>query len=131
MDAPFAQCAPRLIGESNTGSCRIQTPFCTCASMAQPTEQCVHTVRLTSILPPSPSLAASARPMTLKGSCEATAPAPTVKPERLRNARRSSVLPITADRPRDRRDCGAAVADDFFVSSMGRLLRLSPSGSNC
>src|SRR5688572_15469530 len=43
IDAPFAQCAPRLIGESNTGSCLIHTPFCTTASIAQPTEQCVHT----------------------------------------------------------------------------------------
>src|SRR6185295_144028 len=51
IDAPLAQCAPRLMGESNTGSCRIQTPSCTTASMAQPTEQCVQTVRLTSILP--------------------------------------------------------------------------------
>src|SRR3982750_908737 len=46
--APLAQCAPRLIGESNTGSWRIQTPFSTTASTAQPTEQCPHTVRLTS-----------------------------------------------------------------------------------
>src|SRR5216684_2287437 len=52
-DAPLAQCAPRLSGESNTGSWRTHTPFCTTASMAQPTEQCVHTVRFTSILPPS------------------------------------------------------------------------------
>src|SRR6185295_5676054 len=29
IDAPLAQCAPRLSGESNTGSWRIQTPFCT------------------------------------------------------------------------------------------------------
>src|SRR2546422_173449 len=50
-DAPLAQCAPRLRGESNTGSCRTHTPFCTTASMAQPTEQCVHTERLTSMLP--------------------------------------------------------------------------------
>src|SRR6478609_11591198 len=50
IDAPFAQCAPRLMGESNTGSCRIHTPFCTTASIAQPTEQCVHTERFTSIL---------------------------------------------------------------------------------
>ena len=49
IDAPLAQCAPRLIGESNTGSWRIQTPFSTTASIAQPTEQCVQTVRLTSI----------------------------------------------------------------------------------
>ncbi len=49
-EAPLAQCAPRLSGESNTGSCRIQTPFSTTASTEQPTEQCVHTVRLTSTL---------------------------------------------------------------------------------
>ena len=47
-EAPLAQCAPRLSGESNTGSCRVQTPFSTVASTAQPTEQCVQTVRLTS-----------------------------------------------------------------------------------
>src|SRR6478752_8873487 len=46
-DAPLAQCAPRLIGESNTGSWRTQMPFSTTASMAQPTEQCEHTVRRT------------------------------------------------------------------------------------
>src|SRR5215469_15795259 len=54
-DAPLAQCAPRLSGESNTGSWRIQTPFSTTASIEQPTEQWVQTVRLTSIV-----LAASA-----------------------------------------------------------------------
>ena len=47
-EAPLAQCAPRLSGESNTGSWRIQTPFSTIASTEQPTEQCVQTVRLTS-----------------------------------------------------------------------------------
>ena len=46
-EAPLAQCAPRLSGESNTGSWRTHTPFCTTASIAQPTEQCVHTVRFT------------------------------------------------------------------------------------
>src|SRR5687767_5520117 len=51
IDAPFAQCAPRLIGESNTGSCLTHTPFCTTASIAQPTEQCVQTERFTSIWP--------------------------------------------------------------------------------
>ena len=64
----MAQCAPRLIGESNTGSWRIQTPSCTTASMAQPTEQCVQTVRLTSILPAGAS-AAFASPIMLNGSC--------------------------------------------------------------
>src|SRR5262249_24137151 len=48
IEAPFAQCAPRLSGESNTGSCRVQTPFSTTASTEQPTEQCEQTVRLTS-----------------------------------------------------------------------------------
>src|SRR3954466_4213954 len=51
--APLAQCAPRLIGESNTGSWRTQTPFSTTASTAQPTAQWPHTVRLTSILRPA------------------------------------------------------------------------------
>src|SRR6476659_948396 len=49
--APLAQCAPRLIGESNTGSWRTHTPFSTTASTAQPTEQWLHTVRRTSTLP--------------------------------------------------------------------------------
>src|ERR1700757_3167192 len=52
-EAPFAQCAPRLSGESNTGSCRTQTPFSVTASTEQPTEQCVQTVRFTSSLPVS------------------------------------------------------------------------------
>src|SRR5690348_481698 len=47
-EAPLAQCPPRLSGESNTGSWRTQTPFSTTASMAQPTEQWVQTVRFTS-----------------------------------------------------------------------------------
>src|SRR5262245_53964779 len=51
IEAPLEQCAPRLIGESNTGSCRIHTPFWTTASIEQPTEQWVQTVRLTSIGP--------------------------------------------------------------------------------
>src|SRR2546422_4952182 len=87
-DGPLAQCAPRLRGESNTGSCRTHTPFCTTASMAQPTEQCVHTERLTSMLPLL-SAAASALPIMLNGNCEANAPAPAAMPERFRNARRS------------------------------------------
>ncbi len=60
----MAQCAPRLIGESNTGSCLVQTPFSTTASIAHPTEQCVQTVRLISTLPPA-SFFASAVPIML------------------------------------------------------------------
>src|SRR6185436_3425957 len=84
IEAPFAQCAPRLIGESNTGSCLVHTPFSTTASTAQPTEQCVQTLRLTSVLPAAALSAAGASPTMLNGSWLATAPAPTVMPERLR-----------------------------------------------
>src|SRR5512140_1597785 len=63
IDEPFAQCAPRLIGESNTGFCRVHTPFSTVASTAQPTEQCVQTVRLTSALVAASSFCAAAVPM--------------------------------------------------------------------
>ena len=66
--APFAQWPPRFSGESNTGSCRTHTPFWTTASAAQPTEQCVHTVRRVSTLPSPPAAlgasAASALPIT-------------------------------------------------------------------
>ena len=64
IEAPLAQCAPRLIGESNTGSCLVQTPFSTTASIAQPTEQCVQTVRLISMAPAASSFA-SAMPIML------------------------------------------------------------------
>src|SRR5207245_4168564 len=47
-EAHFAQCAPRFSGESNTGSWRTQTPLSVTASIEQPTEQCVHTVRFPS-----------------------------------------------------------------------------------
>src|SRR3954469_11731132 len=115
-EAPLAQCAPRLIGESNTGSWRTHTPFTTTASMAQPTEQCVQTERFTSALPSSALACAS--PIMLKGSCEATAPAPSVIPERLRNARRSIVLLV--GRPRERRAWGTASLVALRVSSMER-----------
>src|SRR5881628_2898715 len=101
-EAPLAQCAPRLSGESNTGSWRTHTPFCTTASIAQPTEQCVQTERLTSILPAFSS-AASALPIMLKGSWLANAPAPAASPERLRKARRSIVFASMPERLRERR----------------------------
>src|SRR5512135_1223043 len=118
-EAPLAQCPPRLSGESNTGSCRVHTPFSTTASMAQPTEQCVHTVRRTSTLPlAAGASAASERPIMLNGSWVASAPAPTVNPDRLRNVRRSIVLARTPDTLRARRGWATAVAADFLVSSM-------------
>src|SRR5690606_2532932 len=123
IEAPLAQCEPRLIGESNTGSWRTHTPFSTTASMAQPTEQCVQTVRLTSTFL-SPEAWALASWTMLNGSWEATAPAPMVTPERFRNVRRSIVFASTPDNPRARRDCGAAAAPAFLVSSMACLLDL-------
>src|SRR4030095_9218602 len=62
-EAPFAQCAPRFSGESNTGSWRTHTRFWTMASIEQPTEQCVQTVRFTSGFAADASLAASAFPI--------------------------------------------------------------------
>src|SRR2546423_7444615 len=115
-EAPFAQCAPRLSGESNTGSWRTQTPFCTTASIEQPTEQCVHTVRFTSSLPSSAF--ASARSMMLNGSCEATAAPPTPMPERLRKARRSIVFVCVPETARASRCRGASWAVAWRVSSM-------------
>src|SRR5687768_10590402 len=117
IEAPFAQCAPRLIGESNTGSWRTHTPFSTTAPMAQPTEQRVHTVRLTSTF--FDASCASAVPIMLYGSCEAPAPAPTVRPERLRKPRRSRVF--ASGKPRASRGWGTALEVAFRVSSMSCL----------
>src|SRR4029079_3666610 len=115
-EAPLAQCAPRLIDESNTGSWRTHTPFCTTASMAQPTEQWVHTVRLNPSLPSR--FFASARSIIEKGSCDATAPAPTPIPERFRKVRRSIVFARALVAASDRRDCGAALLLALRVRSM-------------
>src|SRR5205085_2555656 len=121
--APFAQCAPRLIGESNTGSWRTHTPFSTTASTAQPTEQCVHTVRFTSMRP-SPI----AGPLSLAWafftsvSWEAAMPTPTPSPERRRKARRS-IVGRADESPRCRlctngERAVAWVEPVFFVSNM-------------
>ena len=94
---PLAQCAPRLMGESKTGSWRTHTPFSTTASTEHPTEQWVQTVRRTAVSPTFISFAASALPTSENGSWLAKAPAPTVRPERFRNVRRSMVLAMNAD----------------------------------
>src|SRR6185503_2286455 len=96
MLAPLAQCAPMLMGESNTGSWRTHTPSVTTASMAQPTEQCVHTVRRTTVLPVFAASAAVADPIMPSGSWLAKAAAPAVMPVPLRNARRSTVRAASA-----------------------------------
>jgi hypothetical protein len=114
-DAPFAQCAPRLSGDSNTGSWRVHTPFSTVASMLHPTEQCVHTVRFFSTL--TPSFCACAGAMAPYGSWLANAPAPAAIPERLRNVRRS-IVDNEAPASLRRRGPAIGVASDLRVSSM-------------
>src|SRR5690606_14105283 len=130
MDAPFAQCAPRFSGESNTGSWRTQTPFSTTASIEQPTEQCVQTVRLTSMLRAGSEVCASAFSTMLNEKAPAAAPAPTPTPERFRNVRRSIVVESAERTPRARLAVsapGAGVAADLRCSSMSRLLVLRSS----
>src|SRR6185503_3619896 len=117
--APFAQCAPRFSGESNTGSWRTQTPFSTTASIEQPTEQCVQTVRCTSRLTFADSSAACALPIVPYGSWLANAPA--TRPERFRNARRS-IVAMVAPMPRDSRGPARRALSDLRVSSMMLLL---------
>src|SRR5688572_15286316 len=127
-EAPLAQCAPRLMGESNTGSWRTQTPSTTIASIAQPTEQCVHTERLTSVLPVLACALASE--ITLSGSWLAKAAAPAAIPEPLRNERRSNVRAPSAEAARASGSTFWALASDLRVSSMagssdfGRLVVL-------
>src|SRR5205085_9982083 len=115
--APLAQCAPRLIGESNTGSWRTQTPLVMMASMAQPTEQCVHTVRPVTVLPALPSWA-WAWPIMFSGSWLAKAAAPAVMPVPFRKERRSTVFCASARAARASGVTGWADPSDLRVSSM-------------
>src|SRR5689334_4115643 len=116
--APLAQCEPRLIGESNTGSWRTQTPSTTIASTEQPTEQWVQTVFFTSVLPGFALAWAFASPIMLSGSCEANAAAPAARPEPLRNVRRSTVFAPSATAARASGFTLSAGAADLRVSSM-------------
>jgi hypothetical protein len=62
------------------------------ASTAQPTEQCVQTVRLISIFPaPMIEAPSAACAFFTNVSCVAAIPTPTPKPERRKNARLSMV----------------------------------------
>src|SRR5262245_39974325 len=99
--APLAQCEPRFSGLSNTGSWRTHTPFSTTASIAQPTEQWPHTVRLTSTFLSPPPAASLASVFFTSVSCDAAMPAPTPRPERRRKARRS-IVGIARPTPRAR-----------------------------
>src|SRR5215831_2000653 len=116
MEAPLAQCAPRLSGESNTGSWRTHTPSVTTASIAQPTEQCVHTERRTTVLPALAASAAEAVPIMPSGSWLANAAAPAVRPVPLRNVRRSTALAASVV---------AARASGFIACAWPCVLRVS------
>src|ERR1051326_8045635 len=60
-EAPLAQCEPRLIGESQLGSCPIHTPLDTSAVTVQPTAQCVQIpFRMVAPAVSGPAAAASA-----------------------------------------------------------------------
>src|SRR2546421_231998 len=96
----------------------LEEPTTNTASIEQPTEQCVQTVRLTSILPLVRSSFASASRIIENGSCDATAAPPTPTPERLRKVRRSMVFASTPDNPFARRARGPAVLVALRVSSM-------------
>src|ERR1700716_3169384 len=88
-EAPLAQCEPRLIGLSHAGSCPTHTPFWTSAITVQPTEQCVQMFFLISVGAPTifgPACALRTDPSGIKPSA---APAPTAKPDRCKNVRRS------------------------------------------
>ena len=59
--------------------------------MVQPTEQCVHTDFLMSILPPAVGAAASASRTLPPATAETAARPPMASPEFRKNARRSTV----------------------------------------
>src|SRR5215475_1312892 len=89
--APLAQCEPRLIGESQPGSCPTHTPLTTSPMTVQPTEQCVQTFFLvTAPAVSGPAAAASALRTLPSGSALSAASPPPARPERRRKLRRSS-----------------------------------------
>ena len=95
-EAPLAQWAPRLNGESKSGSWPVHTPFWTSAMTPQPTEQWVQTLRRISVAMPAFGawvLAALALRIMAGGSIVATAAPPRVRPERLMKARRPNADP--------------------------------------
>ena len=112
-DAPLAQCAPRLIGLSQPGSCPVQTPFCTSATTVQPTEQCVQTDFLISAA--IPTLAACAGFTFEPTTAAAVANPPIARPDPRKNARRSTT--VSAALPMKDDDWGPfATPDVFFLS---------------
>src|SRR6202051_1690555 len=89
-EAPLAQCDPRLIGESQLGSCPIHTPFRTSAVTVHPTAQCVQML-LRTVAPDvsGPAIAASALRTLPTGKVVSAARPPLARPDRRRKVRRS------------------------------------------
>src|SRR6478609_3390197 len=87
-EAPFAQCEPRLMGDSQLGSCPTQTPFETSAVTVQPTEQCVQTL-LRIVAPPTFGPAASAFCTVASGRAPMVARPLATSPDLRRKLRRS------------------------------------------
>src|SRR5215475_8826729 len=88
--APLAQCEPRLMGESQPGSCPIHTPLATSATTVQPTEQCVQMFFLmVTCAPAGGGGPASALRTLASGSAPSVARPPATRPERRRKPRRS------------------------------------------
>src|SRR5262249_42927545 len=93
---PLAQCVPILMGLSNTGSWPVQTPFCTSAQMAQPTEQngqIVLTRLITEASSRSARAGACAVTRLLESIATAERPPTPVNPELAKKRRRESPFP--------------------------------------
>src|SRR5436190_5068213 len=127
--APLAQWAPRLRGESKPGSWPIHTPFCTSAMIVQPTEQCVHTDFLMSILPPVGGPAASASRTLPPATADTAARPPMASPEFLKKARRSNVPGARSCRADDNR--GPFATPLIFFLSMPLSLDLVAPAEIC
>ena len=93
--APLAQCAPRLNGLSQPGSCPVQTPLLTSATTVQPTEQCVQTDLMVSTAPLA-AVCAEAW-VTVPPVAEIAARPPMAKPEPRKNERRSTDFSAMSD----------------------------------
>ncbi len=95
-EAPLAQCAPRLNGLSQPGSCPTQTPFDTSATTVQPTEQWVQMDFLVSTAPVA-AVAAEAC-CTVPPVAAIAARPPIARPDPRKNARRSTEALAASER---------------------------------
>src|SRR5581483_12285367 len=79
-EAPLAQFEPRLIGESQLGSCPTHTPLTTSAVTVQPTAQCVQMLlRMVAPAVSGPAAAASALRTLASGNVPTAARPPAAR----------------------------------------------------